>query len=77
MRKKNIALFEIIKQDILNNTKSYIIVLGIFIIGILFGVIFINQLENKDEIINYINTYIDETKTIEDVNFIDELKMYK
>ena len=74
MRKKNITFQEIIKQDILNNTKSYIIVLGIFIIGILFGVIFINQLDNKDEIINYINTYIDETKTIENIGLNDELK---
>ena len=74
MRKKNNTLLEIIKQDILNNTKSYIVVIGIFIIGILFGVIFINQMENKDEITNYINTYIDETKTIQSANFMEELK---
>ena len=74
MRKKNNEFISIIKQDILNNTKSYLIVIGIFIIGILFGVIFINQLENKEEITNYINTYIDETKTLENGDFIGELK---
>ena len=74
MRKKNNEFISIIKQDILNNTKSYLIVTGIFIIGILFGVIFINQMENKEEITNYINTYIDETKTLENGDFIGELK---
>ena len=74
MRKKNNEFITIIKQDILNNVRSYLIILGIFIIGILLGVIFINQMENKDEITNYINTYIDETKTLENGDFIGELK---
>ena len=74
MRKKNNELISAIKNDIFNNTKTYIIVIGIFVLGILFGVIFINQADNKEEIANYINTYIDETKVIENGDFIGELK---
>ena len=74
MRKKNNELLNLIKQDILNNLKYYLIVTGIFIIGILFGVIFINYTENKEEIENYINTYIDETKLIENGDYLTELK---
>ena len=47
MRKKNNELISAIKNDIFNNTKTYIIVIGIFVLGILFGVIFINQADNK------------------------------
>ena len=74
MRKKNNELLNLIKQDILNNLKYYLIVTGIFIIGILFGVIFINYTENKEEIENYITTYIDETKLIENGDYLTELK---
>ena len=49
MRKKNNELISAIKNDIFNNTKTYIIVIGIFVLGILFGVIFINQADNKEE----------------------------
>lgn len=74
MRKKKIEIFNIIKDDILNNTKSYFIVFSIFVIGIFLGVMFVNKTENKTEISNYINTYIDETKIVQNGDYFGELQ---
>ena len=74
MRKRKNQIFTIIKENILNNAKSYFIVVIIFVVGIFFGVMFINNLDDKSEIENYINTYIDETKLIENGNYFQELK---
>lgn len=74
MRKKKNEIFIAIKEDILNNAKSYFIVIIIFTVGLFLGVMFINQIENKSEIEKYINTYVDETKTIQDGNYLVELQ---
>ena len=68
MRKKN-KNFTIIKEDILNNAKSYFIVIVIFCVGIFLGVMIINQTKDKAEIERYINTYVDETKSIQSGNY--------
>ena len=74
MRKRKKEIFTIIKDDILNNVKSYFIVTIIFIVGLFLGVMFINQTEDKGEIEKYINTYIDETKTIQQGDYFSELQ---
>jgi len=74
MRKRKNQIFTIIKENVLNNAKSYFIVAIIFVVGIFLGVMFINHLEDKSEIENYINTYVDETKLIENGNYFQELK---
>ena len=74
MQKRKKEILNIIKQEILNNIKSYVIVTIIFIIGIFLGVLFINQTESKDNILQYINTYRDEMKTIQNVDFLGGLK---
>ena len=74
MQKKKWEILNIIKQEIFNNIKSYVIVTIIFTVGLFLGVLFINQTESKDNISQYINTYIDETKTIQTGNFFEELK---
>lgn len=74
MQKRKNELFTTIKDDIIKNIKSYIIVTTIFAIGIFLGVMIINQSEEKQEIENYINTYIDETKTITEGNYAIELQ---
>lgn len=74
MRKRKNQILTIIKEKVLNNAKSYFIIVIIFVVGILLGVMFINRLEDKSEIENYINTYIDETKLIEKGNYIQEVK---
>lgn len=74
MQKRKKEILNIIKQEILNNIKSYVIVTITFIIGIFLGVLFINQTESKDNILQYINTYIDEMKTLQNVDFLGGLK---
>lgn len=73
MRKRKNEIFTAIKEDILNNLKSYIIVVIIFTVGIFLGVLFINQTDSKEEIEKYINTYIDETKSLQNGDYIGEL----
>ena len=63
-----------IKEDIINNAKSYFIVITIFAVGIFLGVMLINQTENKSEIEKYIDTYVDETKAIQNGDYWGELK---
>ena len=74
MRKKKNEIFTIIKGDILNNAKSYFIVVVIFVIGIFLGVMLINQTKEKSEIEKYINTYIDETKSLQNGDYFKELQ---
>ena len=74
MRKRKNAIFSAIKGDILYNAKSYFIIIVIFSVGIFLGVLLINQTDNKSEIEKYINTYIDETNSIEDGDYFGELK---
>ena len=74
MQKKKNEILLAIKEHILNNTKSYFIVIIIFTVGIFLGVMFINQTENKSEIEKYINTYVDETKTLQNGDYIGELQ---
>ena len=74
MRKRKNEIFSIIKEDVLNNAKSYFIVGVIFVVGIFLGVMFINQTQDKTEIEKYINTYIDETKLLQNTDYFSELK---
>ena len=74
MQKKKSEILLAIKDNILNNTKSYFIVIIIFTVGIFLGVMFINQTENKTEIEKYINTYVDETKVLQNGDYIGELQ---
>lgn len=66
MKRRN----SIIKTHIENNLREYAIASIIFIIGILFGVIFINNLNDiqNNEIGNYINTLIENLKESQDIN---------
>lgn len=59
-----------IKTHIENNLREYAIASIIFIIGILFGVIFINNLNDTQniEIGNYISTSIENLKESQDIN---------
>lgn len=66
MKRRN----SIIKTHIENNLREYAIASIIFIIGILFGVIFINNLNDtqNNEIGNYINISIENLKESQDIN---------
>lgn len=74
MRKKRNQVFSIIKEDIQNNVKSYLIIVVIFAIGIFLGVMLVNQTDSKEEIEKYINSYIDETKNLQNGDYLGELQ---
>lgn len=74
MRKRKNEIFYAIKEDIFNNAKSYFIVIIIFVVGMFLGVFFVNQLENKEGIETYLKTYIDETKQIQNGDYLGELQ---
>ena len=75
-KNKRIKIREAIKQHIINNLREYIIILLIFIIGIFLGVFFINNMqdEQKNEISEYINTFITNFKNSSDVDSLQLLK---
>ncbi len=76
-RKKNKSkIKEIILTNIENNIKEYLIVSIIFIIGIVIGVIFINNMsENHSmEISNYITSFTKDLKNNRNINSLLLLK---
>ena len=55
VRKKKSEILNIIKEEIISNYKSYILVIILFSVGLFLGVLFINQTENQENVIKYIN----------------------
>lgn len=55
----------LLKEHVENNIKEYLIISIIFLIGIVLGVIFINNINNlqEEQINNYINNFIEALKT--------------
>ena len=75
-RNKRLKIVEIIKQHIVNNKKEYFIVSLLFIIGIFLGVFFVNQVQElpKQEIVDYLNNFIQKLKNIQSLNYMELLK---
>ena len=73
-RKLNIK--NMIYQHIVNNSKEYILVTLIFIVGIFSGVMFINNAQETQisEITTYINKFVDTLKNTEQLNNMQLLK---
>ena len=76
MKDKGIKIKETIKQHIINNSKEYIIVTLIFIIGIFLGVLFVNNIQEtpKNEVASYLNNFIEKMKQTEEFDNISLLK---
>ena len=62
----------LIITHVVNNKKEYIIMLILFLIGILLGVLVINNTpeEQYNNASNYINTFIEKMKNIQDIDNI-------
>ena len=75
--KKQKIILNIIQQHIEDNLKQYFIISSLFIIGLVIGVMIVNnaQLQTKEQIGTTINSFIDKTK---DENYqIDYIELMK
>ena len=74
--KRTSKILNIVREHIYNNLKQYIIVSIFFLIGIIAGVIFTNysELQLKEQIGNYITTFIECLKTDYQIDSINLLK---
>ncbi len=75
-RNKQITIKNTVKQHIINNSKEYIIVLLIFVIGIFLGVFFVNNIQENQrvEISTYLNNFIDKLKNTEKLDNVELIK---
>ena len=72
----NLKICQLIKEHISNNAKEYLIVALMFIIGIFTGVFFVNNIqeEQKTEITQYLNNFIQQFKNAQNLDTINLLK---
>ena len=75
-RNKRINIAELLEQHIVNNGKEYFIVLLMFIIGIFAGVLFVNNMQNDQnmQVTSYLSNFIEKFKGIENLNSAEILK---
>lgn len=73
---KRLKIVSTFKEHIVNNSKEYIIVSLLFIIGIFLGVLFVNNMQDAQrvEIDTYLNHFIDKFKDIDSMDNIELLK---
>lgn len=76
MRNKGMKIKEIVIQHVKNNKKEYIIVTLLFIIGIFFGVLFINNIQEQQrtELQNYLGSFVENVKQTEKLDYMSLLK---
>ena len=73
---KRFKLGNIIYKHITNNSKEYILLTLIFLVGIFLGVMFINNTQNaqREEVTSYLNNFIDKLQNTEKLENAEILK---
>lgn len=76
IKNKRLNIRNTVYQHITNNSKEYILVTLIFLVGIFLGVMFINNTQESQmsEITSYLNNFVDKLKNTEKLNNIELLK---
>ena len=74
---KRLKIGNTIYQHITNNSKEYILLTLIFLIGIFLGVMFINNTQEtqRGEIASYLNNFIDKLKNTEKLESTEILRI--
>ena len=75
-KKRKSKIRAIIASHVINNKKDYIIAILLFLIGLMIGIMFINNVNEKQftQIDEYLKNLVSNMKTIENINYIDLLK---
>lgn len=75
-KNKRLNIKSTIYRHVTNNSKEYILVTLIFLVGIFLGVMFINNTQETQmsEITTYLNNFINKLKNIENLKNIEILK---
>lgn len=75
-KNKRLNIKNIIYEHVSNNSKEYILVTLIFLIGIFLGVMFINNIQEAQmsEITSYLNNFVNKLKNTEDLENMKILK---
>ena len=75
-KNKRLKIMRTLKEHVLNNSKEYIVVTLIFVIGVFLGVFFVNNMQEtqKAEIDTYLNNFINKFKEIDSIDNIGLLK---
>lgn len=75
-RNRKSKLGIIINNHIINHKKEYLIVIILFLIGLVIGIMFVNNLNETQysEIDSYIKEIVNNLKAIEKINYADLLK---
>lgn len=73
---KRLNIKKIIYEHLVNNSKEYLLVILIFLIGVFLGVMFINNIKEVQvsEITSYLNNFVDKLKTTENLENMKILK---
>lgn len=75
-KNKRLNIKNIIYEHVINNSKEYILVTLIFLIGIFLGVMFINNIQEvqMSEITSYLKNFVEKLKITEDLENMKILK---
>ena len=75
-KNKRLNIWNTIYKHIENNSKEYILITLLFIVGIFLGVMFINNMQEtqKTEVTSYLNSFVEKIKNIQELNNGEILK---